>query len=105
MYINVFTAIPDSYTLSSSEIVSVNGSTQDGHCNGATLVSPGMVECPMPQTNSFLYDGVIPTLTELDGSEWASGDYSHSTHQLPLLGSLLTSLMHQTILEWRVFDW
>ena len=73
MHINVFTAIPESYTLSSSEIVSVNGSTQDGHCNGATLVSPGMVECPMPRTNSFLYDGVIPTLTRLDGSEWASG--------------------------------
>ena len=51
----------------------MNGSTQDGHCNGATLVSPGMVECPMPRTNSFLYDGVIPSLTELDGSEWASG--------------------------------
>ena len=72
MYINVSDA-PESYTLSSSEIVSVNGSTQDGHCNGATLVSPGMVECPMPRTNSFLYDGVIPTLTGLDGSEWASG--------------------------------
>ena len=69
----VFTAVPDSYTLSSFEIVLVNGSTQDGHCNGATLESPGMVECPMPQTNSFLYDGVIPTLTGLDGSEWASG--------------------------------
>ena len=73
MYINVFTAVPESYNLSSSEIVSVNGSTQDGHCNGATFVSPGMVECPIPRTNSFLYDGVIPTLTELDGSEWASG--------------------------------
>ena len=73
MYIKCFTAVPDSYTLSSSEIVLVNGSTQDGHCNGATLVSPGMVECPMPHTNSFLYDRVIPTLTELDGSEWASG--------------------------------
>ena len=69
----VFTEVPDSYTLSSSEIVSVNGSTQDGHCNGTILVSPGMVECRMPRTNSFLYDGVIPTLTKLDGSEWASG--------------------------------
>ena len=69
----VFKVVPESYTLSSSEIVSVNGSTQDGHCNGTLLVSPGMVECPMPRTNSFLHDGVIPTLTELDGSEWASG--------------------------------
>ena len=69
----VFTVVPESYTLSSSEIVSVNGSTQDGYCNGTTLVSPGMVICPMPHTNSFLYDGVIPTLTKLDGSEWASG--------------------------------
>ena len=69
----IFTAVPESYTLSFSEIVSVNGSSQDGHCNGATLVCPGMVKCPMPHTNSFLYDGVIPTLTELDGSEWASG--------------------------------
>ena len=72
MYINVFTDAPESYTLLSSEIVSVNGSTQDGHCYGTTLVSPGMVECPMPHTNSFLYDGVIPTLTGFDGSEWAS---------------------------------
>ena len=69
----VFTEVPESYTLSSSEIVSVNGSTQDGHCNGTILVSPGMVECPIPHTNSFLYDGVIPTLTGLDGSEWANG--------------------------------
>ena len=69
----VFTEVPESYTLSSSEIVSVNGSTQDGHCNGAVLVSPGMVECPMPHTNIFLYDGVIPIFTELDGSKWASG--------------------------------
>ena len=69
----VFTAVPESYMLPSSEIVSVNGSTQDGHCNGTTLVCSGMVECPMPRTNSFLYDGVIPTLTELNGSEWASG--------------------------------
>ena len=67
----VFKEVPESYTLSSSEIVSVNGSTQDGHCNGTTLVSPGIVECSMPRTNSFLYDGVIPILTELDGSEWA----------------------------------
>ena len=72
MYINVFTATPESYNLSFSEIVSVNGSTLDGHCNGATPVSPGMVECSMPHTNSFLYDGVIPTLTGLNGSEWAS---------------------------------
>ena len=87
----IFTAVPESYTLSSSEIVSVNGSTQDGHCNGAVLVSPGMVECPMPHTNSFLYDGVIPTLTELDGSEWASGlltlntsaDYIRITFDFP----------------------
>ena len=68
-----FTAVPESYTLSSSEIVSVDGSTQDGHCNGTILVSPGMVECPMPRTNSFLNDGDIPTLTGLNGSEWASG--------------------------------
>ena len=69
----VFTAAPESYTLSSSEIVSVNGSTQDGHCNCASLVSPGMVICHMPHINSFLYDRVIPTLTELDGNEWAIG--------------------------------
>ena len=60
-------------TLSSSEVVSINGSTQDGHCDGAVLVSPGIVKCPMPLINSFLYDGVIPTFTELDDSEWASG--------------------------------
>ena len=51
----------------------MNGSTQDGHYNGTSPVSPGMVVCPVSQTNSFLYDGVIPTLTGLDGSEWASG--------------------------------
>ena len=27
----------------------------------------------MPHSNIFLYDGVIPTLIEHDGSEWASG--------------------------------
>ena len=64
------TVIPSSYITIDAETVSVNGSSATGHCssvsrNGATST------CTNP-ISSVLLDGVIPTLTGLDGNIWAS---------------------------------
>ncbi len=49
-------------------IMSVNRSSEDGNCN---LTSSERVRCREP-TTSVLQDGIIPTLTGLDGDMWAS---------------------------------
>ncbi len=46
--------------------MSVNGSSEDGNCS--LLVT---ITCNEP-TTSVLQDGIIPTLTRLDGDMWAS---------------------------------
>ncbi len=46
-------------------IMSVNGSSEDGNCS---LI---LTTCNEP-TTSVLQDGIIPTLTGLDGDMWAS---------------------------------
>ncbi len=60
-------AIPGRYLyLGGNTIMSVNGSSEDGNCSLlATTV------CNEP-TTSVLQDGIIPTLTGLDGDMWAS---------------------------------
>ncbi len=47
-------------------IMSVNGSSEDGNCS--LIVT---TVCNEP-TTSVLQDGIIPTLTGLDGDRWAS---------------------------------
>ncbi len=47
-------------------IISVNGSSEDGNCS--LLATTTCIE----PTTSFLQDGIIPTLTGLDGDMWAS---------------------------------
>ncbi len=49
-------------------IMSVNGSSENGNCNLTTSERP---RCRDP-TTSVLQDGIIPTLTGLDGDMWAS---------------------------------
>ncbi len=51
-----------------NDIMSVNGSSEDGNCN---LTLSDRVRCREP-TTSVLQDGNIPTLTGLDGDMWAS---------------------------------
>ncbi len=46
-------------------IMSVNGSSEDGNCSLIVTI------CNEP-TTSVLQDGIIPTLTRLDGNMWAS---------------------------------
>ncbi len=46
-------------------IMSVNGSSEDGNCSLIVTI------CNEP-TTSVLQDGIIPTLTGLDGDMWAS---------------------------------
>ena len=51
-----------------SEARSINGSSATGHCSTVTGTTS---TCEDP-TSSVLFDGVIPTLTGLDGDTWAS---------------------------------
>ena len=67
-----FAVYSGAYFTLASETVSVNGSSLNGPCNGATLDS-SMVVCNAPQDNSLLFDGDIPVLTGLDGGKWANG--------------------------------
>lgn len=48
----------------------INGSSQTGHCEGAWQLFHG-VSCSNVAT-SVLFDGIIPTLTGLDGDMWAN---------------------------------
>jgi hypothetical protein len=72
---------------SSDFIVSVNGSSLFGLCS-ITEESLGAA-CDTP-TTSVLFDGIIPTLTGLDGNMWAS--------QLFTLGSTIAFLFDFTML-------
>ncbi len=63
----LITVIPGRYFYHvGNSIMSVNGSSEDGNC---TLV--GTRICNEPNS-SVLQDGIIPTLTGLDGDMWAS---------------------------------
>ena len=50
--------------------VSVSGSSATGHCLNITIT--GVTSTCTDPTSSILFDGVIPTLTGLDGDMWAS---------------------------------
>ena len=63
--------IPSSYLTLDAETVSVNGSSATGHCSSEIAYSIVASNCTTP-TSSVLFDGVIPTLTGLDGDMWAS---------------------------------
>ena len=62
--------VPSSYFHLTAEAVSVNGSSATGHCSSVSI-DGGKSTCADP-TSSVLFDGVIPTLTGLDGDMWAS---------------------------------
>ena len=51
--------------------VSVSGSSATGHCSNVSNAGAKSITCSDP-TSSVLFDGVIPTLTGLDGDMWAS---------------------------------
>ena len=59
--------VPTSYLFSVADVVPVNGSFVTGQCSSFTNNGG----CADP-TSSVLFDGHIPTLTELDGDMWAS---------------------------------
>ena len=59
----------------------MNGSSDTGNCSNARVIdnSIPLSRCDSPST-SVLFDGIIPTLTALDGNMWA-------THLLTLRSS------------------
>ena len=50
---------------------SVNGSFDTGHCLNVTVINKTVSRCNNPST-SVLFDGIIPTLSALDGNMWAT---------------------------------
>ena len=68
--VEINVVIPSSFSLSTAETGSVNGSSATGHCCSITT-GDGMTTCTQP-TTSVLFDGNIPALTGLDGDMWAS---------------------------------
>ena len=48
----------------------VNGSSATGHCS--SVISTGFTSVCTNPSSSVLFDGVIPTLSGLDGDMWAS---------------------------------
>ena len=68
----VHAVVPSSYITIDAQTVSVSGSSATGHCSSNSVSSDrGISTCTDP-TSSVLFDGVIPTLTGLDGNMWAS---------------------------------
>ena len=52
----------------------MNGSSDTGHCSNVTVSNRNTLSrsrCDSPST-SVLFDGIIPTLTALDGNMWAT---------------------------------
>ena len=80
--------IPSSYITIDNETVSVSGSSATGHCSSVS--STGVISNCTDPTSSVLFDGVIPTLTGLDGDMWAS--------QLLTLQRRLSSVYHPFVL-------
>ena len=62
--------IPSSYITIDAQTVSVRESSATGHCSSVS--STGVISTCTDPTSSVLFDGVIPTLTGLDGDMWAS---------------------------------
>ena len=61
---------PSSYITSDAQTVSVSGSSATGNCSSVS--STGVRSTCTNPASSVLFDGVIPTLTGLDGDMWAS---------------------------------
>ncbi len=84
--------LPGSYFYRDGVLImsSVNGSSEDGNCN---LTSSEHPQCREP-TTSVLQDGIIPTLTELDGDMWASQLLTINTIFLsPLTFGILSQIL------------
>ena len=64
----IFVVVPAYYEFRDDQVQSVNGSSNTGHCSN---VSSTVSRCDSPST-SVLFDGIIPTLTALDGNMWAT---------------------------------
>ena len=62
--------IPSHFNFSTLGILAANGSSATGHCSDVTLHLNALSTCSSP-ASSVLFDGVIPTLTALDGNTWA----------------------------------
>ena len=65
-----FSVFPSYFGVNIDETRSANGSSLTGHCSSVRTFET-QYGCSTP-TSSVLFDGHIPTLTEIDGGMWAS---------------------------------
>ena len=63
---------PTRYVFTDTDASMVNGSSATGNCSNIARSSNGFTSICHHPTSSVLFDGVIPTLTGLDGDMWAS---------------------------------
>ena len=68
--LSTLTVIPLHFNFSTLGALAANGSSATGHCSDVTLHLNSYSTCSSP-ASSVLFDGVIPTLTALDGNTWA----------------------------------
>ena len=63
--------VPSHYNYSILQVFAANGSSATGGCSDVlSYLTTPYFTCTTP-TSSVLFDGVIPTLTALDGNTWA----------------------------------
>ena len=67
LFLSVF---PSWFVVPIADTSSTNGSSRTGHCSSVRTFET-QYRCETP-TSSVLFDGHIPTLTEIDGHMWAS---------------------------------
>ena len=73
--------LPSLIVIQTAAVVSANGSSVTGHCTN-TSSQDGFTLCHDPAT-SVLFDGYIPTLSNLDGDTWASQLLTLDTSSAP----------------------
>ena len=64
------TVTPLRFSFTRVGVRAINGSMENGGCSDVVNSDENQVTCNSP-TSSVLFDGVTPTLTELDGDTWA----------------------------------
>ena len=66
-----FPVIPSNFNYTTLGVLAANGSSVTGRCSTVVPQLNSKSTCSAP-TSSVLFDGIIPTLTALDGNTWAS---------------------------------
>lgn len=69
-YVLLLIVVPLHYDYTTLGVLAANGSSVTGSCSSVTHLLNSKSRCSSPDS-SVLFDGIIPTLTALDGDSWA----------------------------------